>query len=37
MRYEESGTRGHIQIIQQDGTQIDAAATGCSCPVAMAL
>ncbi len=23
MRYEETGTRGHIQIVQQDGTQVE--------------
>jgi hypothetical protein len=23
MRYEETGTRGHIQIGQQDGTQVE--------------
>jgi hypothetical protein len=23
MRYEETGTRGHIQIVQQNGTQIE--------------
>jgi hypothetical protein len=37
MRYEETGTPGYFQIIQQDGAQIDAAARGRSCPIAMAL